>query len=316
LELMMMSGQRARANRGRHPLGWLSVGLGGLTLAAPRLVQRMSGLDDSAATRRVLSFVGARELLHGVGLLGSRRTAGWAWSRVAGDAVDLATLAVALSRRQGSGRNRLAAVSGAVMAITVMDVVGAVRARRSPGGRAMELTATTTVRRPRSEVYAFWRRLENLPGFMAHLDDVVAIDDRRSHWTATAPFGRTVSWDAELTLDEPETRIAWRSVGRSAVPNRGSVTFATAPDPVSTEVHVRLSYDVPAGRLGRSVARYFGEEPHQQVDDDLRRFKQVMETGQVMRSDGALWGKRSRHEFPQRPAQPPGADQLMRVVAA
>jgi uncharacterized membrane protein len=168
----------------------------------------------------------------------------------------------------------------------------------------MDLTATTTVRRSVPEVYAFWRRLENLPTFMAHLDEVRSTGDRTSHWTASAPFGRTVEWDAEITDEEPDERIGWRSTGEADVPNVGKVWFVPAPDGVSTEIHVVLVYDVPGGELGKAVARYFGEEPHQQLDDDLRRLKQVLETGEVVRSDGAPWGKRARREFPQRPAQP------------
>jgi len=200
--------------------------------------------------------------------------------------------------------------AGAAVAVT------AIRARRRGRRRSIELSATTTVRRPRPEVYAFWRRWENLPSFMTHLDDVVVLDERRSRWQARAPLGRAVTWTAELTRDERNTRMDWRSVGRTAVPNSGSVTFATAPDGISTEVQVRLRYDLPGGRAGAVIARAFGEEPHQQVDDDLRRFKQVMETGDVVRSDGQPWGKRARHEFPQRPAQPLRIDELFEVVVA
>jgi uncharacterized membrane protein len=174
----------------------------------------------------------------------------------------------------------------------------------------MEMTATTTVRKPASELYAFWRRLENLPTFMAHLDEVQRTDDQRSHWKASAPFDRMVEWDAEITDDTMGERIGWRSVGETDVPNSGTVWFAQAPDGVSTEVHVQLVYDIPGGDLGKAVATYFGDEPRQQLDDDLRRFKQVMETGEVVRSDGAPWGKHARREFPQRPAQPLSADEL------
>jgi len=180
----------------------------------------------------------------------------------------------------------------------------------------MELTATTTVRKPASEVYAFWRRLENLPVYMAHVDDVRAIDDRTSRWGASAPFGRTVEWTAEITEDVPGERLAWRSTGDADVPNSGTVRFRPAPDGVSTEVYVHLTYDIPGGSLGKAVAKYFGEEPHQQLDDDLRRFKQVMETGEVVRSDGAPWGKRARKEFPQRPAQPLPADERAEVLGS
>ncbi|GAA1509807.1 hypothetical protein GCM10009677_48350 [Sphaerisporangium rubeum] len=180
----------------------------------------------------------------------------------------------------------------------------------------MELTAATTVRKPAREVYAYWRRLESLPEFMGHLDEVRSTGQRTSHWTASAPFGRTVEWDAEITDDVPGERLAWRSAGEADVPNAGEVRFRPAPDGVSTEVHVRMTYEIPGGRLGKAVAEYFGEEPHQQLDDDLRRFKQVLETGEVMRSDGAPWGKRARHEFPQRPAQPLTTEELEKGVKA
>ncbi|WP_030491263.1 SRPBCC family protein [Micromonospora chokoriensis] len=180
----------------------------------------------------------------------------------------------------------------------------------------MELTATTTIRKPPPKVYAFWRDLGNLPTFMAHLEEIRTTGDRTSHWSATAPFGKNVEWDAEIVDEAPGETIAWRSTGKADVPNAGTVRFVPAPDGVSTEVHVVLSYDIPGGAIGKAVARYFGEEPHQQLDDDLRRLKQVMETGQVVRSDGAPWGKRARKEFPQRPAQPLSDSELAKGADA
>jgi uncharacterized membrane protein len=217
---------------------------------------------------------------------------------------------MAIAHRGGRRRRRLLAVTGAVAAITALDVVTAVQAtqakkvRGARRGGAMELTATTTIRKPASEVYAFWRDLENLPTFMAHLEQVRATGERTSHWAASAPFGSDVEWDAEIIDETPGEKIAWRSTGDADVPNAGTVRFVPAPDGVSTEVHVVLVYDLPGGKVGKAVAKYFGEEPHQQLDDDLRRLKQVLETGEVVRSDGAPWGKRARREFPQRPAQP------------
>jgi hypothetical protein len=87
-----------------------------------------------------------------------------------------------------------------------------------------------------------------------------------------------------------------------------------APDGASTEVHVTLTYDAPGGALGQALAKYFGEHPSQHLDDDLRRFKQLMETGQVVCSDGAPWGKRARQEFPQHPAQPLSEDELKELL--
>jgi uncharacterized membrane protein len=229
--------------------------------------------------------------------------------------MDLTSLRMAIAHR-GGRRRWLGGVTGAVAGITVVGLLTAVRASRakeigsvpavrgSRKGESMELTATTTIRKPAPEVYAFWRDLQNLPTFMAHLEQVRGTGDRTSHWSASAPFGKNVEWDAEIIDEVPGEKIAWRSTGNADVPNAGTVRFVPAPDGVSTEVHVVLVYDIPGGTVGKAVAKYFGEEPHQQLDDDLRRLKQVLETGEVVRSDGAPWGKRARKEFPQRPAQP------------
>jgi uncharacterized membrane protein len=301
--------------RGRE-LGWMSLGLGVAQLAAPDAVRRISGVDDSSTSRAVVPLVGVRELVHAAGLLTSRRKGVWAWTRVLGDAMDLTSLGLAIAHRGGRRRRRLLAVTGAIAGITVLDLLTAVQATRAqksgsaPGARGlrkggpMELTATTTIRKSPPDVYAFWRDLENLPTFMAHLEQVRTTGDRTSHWSAAAPFGKDVEWDAEIVEETAAEKIVWRSTGDPDVPNAGTVRFVPAPDGVSTEVHVVLVYDIPGGAIGKAVAKYFGEEPHQQLDDDLRRLKQVLETGEVVRSDGAPWGKRARKEFPQRPAQP------------
>ncbi|MFG1926366.1 SRPBCC family protein [Cryptosporangium sp. NPDC048952] len=306
----------------------MSLGLGVAQLAAPDAVRRFSGVDDSRTSRAVVPLVGARELVHAAGLLTSRRKGAWAWTRVAGDAMDLTSLAVAIAHRGGRRRRRLLGVTGAVVGITVVDVLTAVQATRgnritsvSPArssrrGGSMELTATTTIRKPAPEVFAFWLALENLPVFMAHLEEVRVTGDRTSHWVASAPFGENVEWEAEIIHETPAEKIAWRSTGDADVPNAGTVRFVPAPDGVSTEVHVALTYDIPGGAVGKAVAKYFGEEPHQQLDDDLRRLKQVLETGEVVRSDGAPWGKRARKEFPQRPAQPLSDAELEKGVDA
>jgi uncharacterized membrane protein len=180
----------------------------------------------------------------------------------------------------------------------------------------VELTAVTTIRKPPEEVYAFWRQLSVLPTFMIHLDSVEVTGPTRSHWKASAPFGQDVEWDAEIVDDVPGERLSWRSLPGAEVDNSGSVTFTRAPGDRGTEVHVVLRYDIPAGKLGELVARYFGEDPHQQLGDDLRRCKQVLETGEVVRSDGAPLGKFARHEFPQHAAQPLTPEELAEEVSA
>jgi uncharacterized membrane protein len=165
----------------------------------------------------------------------------------------------------------------------------------------LHVIRSVTINRPRQEVYEFWRDLEHLPTFMIHLEAVTSSGNRRSHWVANAPTGR-VEWDAETIEDRPGEIIAWQSLDGSDVPNGGSVRFTDAPADRGTEVHVDLHYDPPAGRAGAIVATLFGEEPQQQLRDDLRRFKQVMETGEVVRSDGSPEGA-GQGATKQRPAQ-------------
>jgi len=206
-----------------------------------------------------------------------------------------------------TGKNKTLLGAGAAGA----GVAVLLRRRRGP---TVDLTGATTVRRDPQEVYAFWRHLEQLPRFMAHVEAVAPITATRSRWTVNAPFGRTVQWVAEITRDEPGRELSWRSISGADVTNSGTVQFAPAPGDQGTEVTVRISYRVPGGRLGRALARWAGEEPHQQLDDDLRRFKQVLETGDVVVSEGAPAGKRAREEFPQHPARPLTPQELDELV--
>ncbi|BCL17484.1 SRPBCC family protein [Micromonospora sagamiensis] len=301
----------AQARRGRgaegtaRALGWLSLGLGAAALRAPADMSRLCGVDDSASAPTVLRIVGLRELGHAAGLLIPRRT-GWAmWTRVAGDLVDLAVCGSALRRRRGQRRRRVAATTWAVAAITAVDLATAVRTargRRLPGGTRVE--ASVTVNRTPEEAYRFWHDFENLPRFMYHLRSVRVTGPRRSRWEAKAPAGRTVGWDAEIMSDLPNELITWHSVGRTRVPNAGSVRFVPAGDGRGTEVWVEFEYASPGGRLGRLAARVFGENPQQQTSDDLRRFKQVIETGEIARSDAVPQGTSLQQQVKQRAAQP------------
>jgi uncharacterized membrane protein len=144
--------------------------------------------------------------------------------------------------------------------------------------------------------------VENLPRVMSHIESVQMIDERRSHWVAKAPVGSKVEWDAEIIDDRPNELIAWRSLEGSDVEHSGSVRFERAPGGRGTIVRVEMHYMPPAGPIGVLVAKVIGEAPEQQVQEDLRRFKQVMETGEIIRSDGSLMGTGVTQ---QRPAQPP-----------
>jgi uncharacterized membrane protein len=144
--------------------------------------------------------------------------------------------------------------------------------------KAIRVEHAVTIARPREELYAFWRDLENLPRIMRHLESVTILDARRSRWKAKAPAGQSVEWDAVINNEEPNVRIGWKSEGNATVPNAGSVRFTDAAGGRGTEVHVTLEYDPPAGKLGQLVAKLFGEEPDVQVREDLQRFKAVMES--------------------------------------
>lgn len=287
-------------------LGVASVGLGIPPVAASARMAEMIGIGESRASRLTLAAVGARELGVAAGLLSFPRR--WMlWARVLGDGMDLALLGRSIIGRGGRATARTIATAGAVAAITAVDLYAAATGKHAESDTFA--AGSTTVGKPPAEVYAYWRDLANLPRFMAHLDSVQVTDSRRSHWRATAPFGRTVEWDAEIVEDEPGRHISWRATEQADVHNEGRVEFKPAPGEQGTEVRVTLRYR-GMGALARAAARYFGEEPKQHLDDDLRRFKQVVETGEVVRSDGALGGKHARQEFPQRPARPATRDEL------
>lgn len=137
--------------------------------------------------------------------------------------------------------------------------------------------ASVVVMKPAAEVYRFWRDFENLPRFMTHLIDVDTTTDGRSRWTARGPLGLQVQWEAEITADEPGRLIAWKSLTGSDVDTAGSVHFEQLPGMKGTAVRVELKYDPPAGKLGTALARLVGRNPQRQVEEDLKRFREVME---------------------------------------
>ncbi|CAN5752997.1 hypothetical protein BH18ACI5_BH18ACI5_03940 [soil metagenome] len=171
----------------------------------------------------------------------------------------------------------------------------------------LHVTKAVTINRSRDAIYHFWRDFANLSQFMIHVQSVESRGDRRSHWVVSAPGGQTVEWDAEIVEDRPGELISWRSIEGSDIRHEGSVRFEDAPGDRGTEVHVDFRYDAPAGQVGATIAKLFGEEPTQQVRDDLRRLKQVMETGEVVLSDGSLEGA-GQGLLKQRAAQAPATE--------
>jgi uncharacterized membrane protein len=141
-----------------------------------------------------------------------------------------------------------------------------------------------TIARSREELYRFWRNLENFPRFMENVVSVRMLDDRRSHWVVEAPGGRTVEWESEIVEDIPNELLSWRSVEGADVEHSGRIEFRDAQGNRGTVMTVTLLYDPPAGKLGKLIAKLFQEEPRIQSRRDLRRFKQLMETGEITTS--------------------------------
>ena len=160
----------------------------------------------------------------------------------------------------------------------------------APKDTKIHVQKSLTINKSAAELFQFWRNFGNLPQFMNHLESVAVIDEKRSHWKVKAPLGATVEWDAETTGVVENERISWHSVEGSEITNSGVVEFRPTSTR-GTEVRVTLTYEPPAGKLGSLVAKLFGEEPSQQVGEDLRRFKSLMETGLIMNVKGQASGR-------------------------
>jgi uncharacterized membrane protein len=189
----------------------------------------------------------------------------------------------------------LAATGGALLFRAAMPADAGRRRstrRARAGSRGITVDQSVTIARPHDELYRFWRDFENLPDFMEYLVGVRVLDARRSHWVARAPAGRTVEWDAEIINDEPDELIAWRTLEGADVISAGSVHFKPTSKG-ETIVRVRMQYEPPAGKIGAAIAWMFGTEPSQSIREDLRRFKALMEAGEIPTTAGESRGRQS-----------------------
>jgi uncharacterized membrane protein len=213
-------------------------------------------------------------------------------------------LAVLSARSQKKYSRALTLASAAFTGATLVDTVvllrkrGLLRAKSKP----VAIRSSVTIRRAREEIYRFWRDLQHLPIFMRHIDSVTE-SDGHSVWRAVGPGGIVAEWEAEIVADRPGERLAWRSLEGATIQNRGSVAFRDAPGGQGTEVHLELVFAPPAGSVGAGIARMFAGIPTQSLKNDLRRLKQLLETGEVVCSDASI--HRGRH-----PARPPELEEL------
>lgn len=189
------------------------------------------------------------------------------------------------------GLSRKSFTGAALAAVGAAGAVAGAKTRVSPV-TAFHIQRSMTIDRPAEELYNYWHQFENLPRFMKHLKSVTT-QGRNSHWVANGPMGIPIEWDAELLDEKPGEYLVWRSLPGSAINNRGSVEFRPAPNGSGTEVTVSIMYRNPGGKVGQAFAKLFGREPEQTVREDLRRFKSLIEAGEIPTVVGQPSGRRS-----------------------
>jgi uncharacterized membrane protein len=286
-------------------LGYLALGLGTAELFTCKRVARLIGLAPTPWTLRTLRALGLRELLTGAGLLGRRPTP-WLAARVAGDALDLSLLLAALRRKKGifggSGRTpRLRVILGGVAGVSALDFVTlglSKLGRTSKTGEPPVLRASITVRRTPADVYSFWRNFENFPRFVRQLESVNSPDKIRSRWKAKLANQAIVEWDATIVEDTPDQRLVWKvqSPTMRLLVDTIEARFELAPGDQGTEVHVAIH----GSRLEKpaATARWLRKLPEGLLFDGLRRFKQLIELGEITQSDSSI----HQGPFPARPS--------------
>ncbi|MEH2242400.1 SRPBCC family protein [Nostoc sp.] len=201
---------------------------------------------------------------------------------------------VLMGLKQGSLRGALTALAGGGLLYQGATKQSTIQQAQEAIGinQSIKVEKTVTINKSAEELYRFWHNLENLPTFMKHLKSVKVYNEKRSHWIANAPLGNSVEWDAEILEDRENEFISWASVEGADVDNSGFVRFQKAPGDRGTEVKIVLEYNPPGGALGATVAKLFGEEPKQQIGDELGRFKMLMEAGEIATTEGQPSGRK------------------------
>lgn len=280
-------------------LGWLSLGVGVAQLSAPQRIAQLIGVRNDARTRRTLRVLGGREIAAGLGILTQRKRARWVWARLVGDVMDMALLGMALNAKRAKTR-RLVASTAVVLGVGALDyAIGRQLSRQREASmprprrlrpRGVPIARAITVVASPDQAYRLWRDFTNVPRFMPQFKAVEARGADRVHWVASGPAGMTVEWDAEITDDAPNERIAWRSLEGAPISNWGAVHFTPGPGGEGTIVRLEIDFEPPGGALGARLARLFGAVPALQMQNDLRRFKQLLELGEVVQSDASVHG--------------------------
>lgn len=168
-----------------------------------------------------------------------------------------------------------------------------------PGNQGVKVVRAITIRRPAQELYEFWRNVENLPRVIRHSVTIVVRSPTESHWSVSGPAGKCYEWDSLIINDEPGRLIAWRTADGADIAHAGTIRFETAPGDEGTEVTVQVEYIAPGGKLGQLIGKLTGAEPGQQIGDTLRRFKALMECGEIPTTKGQPVGEPQKSKLDQ-----------------
>jgi uncharacterized membrane protein len=239
------------------------------------ITKRLSQHRNVNETERIASVIGGGTLV------------AWGLARRKWDGLAMAGIGGALLYRGATGH------------CDIYQALGISTAKRRgrnvsvPYEQGVRVDKTVTINKSPEEVYRFWRNLENLPKFMNNLESVREIDNKHSVWVAKGPAGSTVEWKAEIINEKENELIGWRSLSGSEIANAGSVQFKPAADGRGTVVKIELQYEPPGGAIGATLAKLVGQHPDRQIDEDLRRMKQLLEAGEIATIKGQTSGRRS-----------------------
>lgn len=245
--------------------------------------RRVDGDRSVAANRNV------GDLERWASVLGGSALAAWGIERRDAPGAAIALLGAALIHRGATGHCYVYDAMG----VTTDAGAGGFLPRAEPeagpsatvrASKSVKVERSIAVSRQPAELYALWRDPANVARFMDHVESVEPIDDRHARWTMRGPAGRLITWVAEVIVDVPDARIAWKSEEGSEVPNAGSVHFDALPGGRATEVRLVMDYEPPAGRIGNNIAKLLGADPDQMVRESLRRFKALAEAGEILKS--------------------------------
>lgn len=287
--LMRATREATRLRRYSDGIGLLGLGVGLFGLIAPGRVARLLGAKDCTRTRRMIALASLGQVTAAVGALTQRRLGPWLWARVASDTLDVAMITHAT--HLGAIPVRRALLAGAGLAgvgwVAASTSLRTARLAPNASARGFSVNVAITIQRTTHEVYHAWRDLQSFPRFMSHVESV-QLEGGTVRFRARLPAGVPLEWEVKLTDDVPGSRISWESTPDSVLRNHGTVTFVPAPGNRGTEMRVILHYEAPAGALGQAFMKLSSALPREQMRADLRRFKQILETGSVMHSDASV----------------------------